>query len=65
VDRHQRRRTRHTATVDFAGVVIANSLPRRALVLVAEWAAPHGGELEANCERARREEPLESIAALA
>jgi hypothetical protein len=51
--------------VDFAGAVIAGSLPGRALVLVAEWAILHKGELEANWERARRDEPLELIDALA
>ncbi len=49
------------ASVDFAGVVIAGSLPLRALTLVAEWAALHREELVSNWERARREEPLESI----
>jgi Domain of unknown function (DUF4160) len=41
--------------------VIAGSLPRRALSLVAEWAALHQDELTANWERARREEQLEPI----
>jgi Domain of unknown function (DUF4160) len=54
-----------TASVDFAGAVIAGSLPRRALALVAEWAAPHAYELAANWERARRDEPLEPIDAMA
>jgi Domain of unknown function (DUF4160) len=53
------------ASVDFAGAVIAGSLPRRALVLVAEWAALREGELAANWARARRDEPLEPIGALA
>ncbi len=53
------------ASVDFAGNVIAGSLPRRALALVVEWSVLHEGELTANWERARREEPLEPIAALA
>jgi hypothetical protein len=48
-------------SVDFAGVVIAGSLPPRALVLVADWTALHHDELFANWERARREEPLEPI----
>jgi len=51
--------------VDFAGAVIAGSLPRRALALVAEWAVLHEGELAANWERARRDESLEPIDALA
>jgi hypothetical protein len=54
-----------TASVDFAGAVIAGSLPRRALALVAEWAVLHGDDLAANWERARRDEPLEPIDALA
>lgn len=37
------------------------SVPRRALGLIAEWARLHREELEANWERARREEPLEPI----
>ena len=49
------------ASVDFDGEVIAGDLPRRALALVAEWAALHQEELVANWERARREEPLEPI----
>jgi hypothetical protein len=53
------------ASVDFAGVLIAGSLPRRALALVEEWAALHKDELAANWERARRDEPLEPIDALA
>ena len=43
----------HTASIDFAGEVIAGSLPRRALALVAEWASLHQDELVANWERAR------------
>lgn len=53
------------ASVDFTGAVIAGSLSRRALVLVAEWAVLHENELAANWERARRDEPLEPIDALA
>jgi Domain of unknown function (DUF4160) len=49
------------ASVDFTGQVIAGNLPRRALTLVAEWAQRHGDELEANWERARREEQLQPI----
>lgn len=51
--------------MDFAGGVIAGSLPRRALALVAEWAVLHEDELATNWERARRDEPLEPIDALA
>jgi hypothetical protein len=53
------------ASIDFAGTVIVGALPRRTLALVAEWAALHGDELAANWERARRDEPLEQIGALA
>jgi hypothetical protein len=34
-------------------------------VLVAEWTVLHGDELAANWERARQDEPLEPIDALA
>jgi hypothetical protein len=51
----------HVASIDLSGEVIAGSLPRRALTLVAEWTALHQDELLANWERARREEPLEPI----
>jgi hypothetical protein len=49
------------ASIDLAGELIAGSLPRRALALVAEWAALHQDELLANWERARRNEPLQVI----
>jgi hypothetical protein len=41
--------------------VIEGALPGRALALVTEWAQMHREELEANWERARREEPLQPI----
>ena len=41
--------------------VLSGSLPRRALALVAEWALLHRPELVADWERARHQEPLESI----
>jgi hypothetical protein len=53
------------ASVDFNGNVIAGSIPRRALALVMEWAALRHDELEANWERARRDERLEPIGPLA
>ncbi len=53
------------ASIDFAGAVIAGSLPSRAISLVTEWTALHHDELLANWERARREEPLEQIESLA
>ncbi|MEO8092086.1 MAG: DUF4160 domain-containing protein [bacterium] len=52
------------ASVDLDGKLIAGSLPRRAVALVADWARQHRGELEANWERARCEEPLEPIGPL-
>jgi hypothetical protein len=49
------------ASVDLDGTLIAGSLPGRALSLVHEWARLHRDELEANWERARREEQLQPI----
>ena len=49
------------ASIDLDGEVIAGALPARALSLVTEWAQMHREELEANWERARREEPLQPI----
>jgi hypothetical protein len=49
------------ASVDLDGAVIAGSLPPRARTLVAEWALLHRDELNANWDRARREEPLQPI----
>ena len=49
------------ASVDLDGTVIAGSLPRRAQRLVAVWARMHRVELEANWERARRDERLEPV----
>jgi hypothetical protein len=53
------------ASIDLDGNLIAGSLPRRALALVAEWAELHRDELLTNWERARRNEPLEPIEPLA
>src|SRR4051794_14549344 len=53
------------ASIDFDGEVIAGALPPRAAELVREWARDHRAELEANWERARREEALEAIDPLA
>lgn len=47
------------------GEVIAGALPRRTLLLVAEWVLLHRSEVEANSERARRDEPLEPVEPLA
>jgi hypothetical protein len=49
------------ASVDFDGRVIAGTLPRRALAMVAEWAQLHRAELEANWASARDGGPLEPI----
>jgi len=49
------------ASIDLDGAVIAGSLPRRALLLVTEWARLHRDELEANWERARQDRSLERI----
>jgi hypothetical protein len=49
------------ASIDFAGELIAGSLPPRALGLVVEWAALHRDELSEDWELARREEPLKPI----
>jgi hypothetical protein len=51
-----------TAKIEIAtGVVIAGSLPGRALRLVREWMEGHRDELEANWERAVRLERLAPI----
>lgn len=49
------------ASIAFDGEVLAGQLPRRALSFVAEWAALHLDELEANWNRARTRAPLEPI----
>lgn len=51
----------HVASIDFDGKIIAGSLPPRALRPVAEWAAFHHDELEANWERATADRPLAGI----
>jgi Domain of unknown function (DUF4160) len=53
------------ASVDFDGNVIAGSLPPRAVEFLREWAQLHRAELEANWERARRDQALEQIEPLA
>lgn len=50
-----------TASIDFTGELVAGMLPRRALALVVEWARLHTDELDANWERARRDEQLQPI----
>ena len=41
--------------------VLGGALPRRMLTLVRRWARLHREELHANWNRARNEDPLESI----
>ncbi len=51
-----------TASIGIVdGAVIAGSLPGRQLQFVKQWAGLHRGELLANWERARQDEPLERI----
>lgn len=52
---------RRAASIGFDGELIAGGLPRRALLLVGEWAQLHRDELTENWERARRDEPLRDI----
>ncbi len=44
--------------------VISGRLPPRAMGLVAEWTSLHQQELAAQWEKARRSEPLDSLAPL-
>ena len=52
------------ASVALDGSVLAGHLEPRVLALVAEWAALHSNELQANWGRARQSEPLAAIAPL-
>lgn len=54
----------HAASIDLDGKLIAGTLTKRAFSLVDEWTSLHHDELEANWERARRDEPLQPIEAL-
>jgi len=53
------------ASVSVDGEVLAGSLEPRALQFVREWAAMRRGEILANWERARRNEPLLGVEPLA
>jgi uncharacterized protein DUF4160 len=53
------------ASVSASGKILAGSLEPRALRLVQEWALLHKGQILANWERARRNEPLLGIEPLA
>ncbi len=53
------------ASVSADGHVLAGSLDPRALQFVREWAVLRRGEILANWERARRNEPLLGIDPLA
>lgn len=54
----------HRASIGLDGIVIAGSLPPRALLLVRSWAAAHAAELEDDWDRARAQLPLVPIAPL-
>lgn len=51
----------HAQIAILTGEVLAGSLPRRALTLVREWVELHRDELQADWERAERQEPLVTI----
>jgi hypothetical protein len=52
----------HEATIDIErGQIADGSLPRRARVLVEEWAQAHREALRQNWELARQGRPLEDI----
>jgi Domain of unknown function (DUF4160) len=53
------------ASVSVDGEILAGSLEPRALQFVREWTALRRGEILANWERARRNEPLLSVDPLA
>lgn len=46
------------------GALLAGDLPGRAQRLLREWIELHAAELAANWDRARRDEPLHTIAPL-
>ncbi len=55
----------HEAVIEIRSLkVIRGSLPRRALVLVREWAQEHRDELLENWERCRRNESPRKITPL-
>ena len=52
----------HEATVDLrTGGILEGSLPRRAQNLVRDWTIEHTGELQANWDLARTQQPLNQI----
>jgi hypothetical protein len=52
----------YDASIQIDGLfILQGTLPRRKLSLVRQWARLHAGELQANWERARREEELIEI----
>jgi hypothetical protein len=53
------------ASIGVDGTLLAGRLSRRDLALVRQWAALHREELQANWDRARRQEPLQKIEPLA
>jgi hypothetical protein len=52
------------AAIALDGVLIAGSLPPRALELVRSWTAAHSAELQDDWDRARAQLPLVPIAPL-
>jgi hypothetical protein len=61
----------HAEYGEFEAVYVIDSLdtlrgelPRRAHIMVIEWALAHRSELRSNWERARQQLPLEQIAPL-
>jgi hypothetical protein len=52
----------HEALIEIAtGLVLAGSLPSRALALVRQWRMDHAAELEQNWDRAQALQPLVRI----
>ena len=55
----------HEALVEIASLAVCRGeLPRRALVMVLEWAMLHRSELRANWESAKSNGPVREIAPL-
>jgi hypothetical protein len=48
----------YQASTDFDRVLVVGWLPPRALGFVEAWALVHAGELQANWDRARDNQPL-------
>ena len=52
-----------TVTID-SGMLLAGTLPSRALAMVREWLTVNRNDIAANWERARQQLPLEQIVPL-